>query len=101
MNDLFEHAAQEAAREHYRELCETIRRNDELYYAKATPELSDAEYDALYRELEQLEREHPDWVTPDSPTRRVCSDCSKEYHGSGNAVDFQCSIEEGQYEEYY
>lgn len=89
MNDLFEHAAQEAAREHYRELCDTIRRNDELYYAKATPELSDAEYDALYRELEQIEREHPDWVTPDSPTRRVGNDLSEGFRKVTHPVPMQ------------
>lgn len=53
------------------QLRETIRRHDRLYYVEARPEIGDADYDALYRELEALEREHPEWVTPDSPTRRV------------------------------
>lgn len=48
-----------------------IRRHDRLYYVDARPEIGDADYDALYRELEALERAHPDWVTPDSPTQRV------------------------------
>jgi DNA ligase (NAD+) len=48
-----------------------IRRHDRLYYVEARPEIGDADYDALYRELEALEREHPEWVTPDSPTQRV------------------------------
>ena len=48
-----------------------IRRHDRLYYVEARPEVGDADYDALYRELEALEREHPEWVTPDSPTQRV------------------------------
>ncbi|HMC82927.1 MAG TPA: NAD-dependent DNA ligase LigA [Candidatus Polarisedimenticolia bacterium] len=41
------------------------------YYVDADPEISDAEYDALERELRSLEGAHPDLVTPDSPTRRV------------------------------
>ena len=48
-----------------------INRHDRLYYVEARPEIGDADYDALYRELEALEREHPEWVTPDSPTQRV------------------------------
>lgn len=53
------------------QLREAIRRHDRLYYVEARPEIGDADYDALYRELEALEREHPEWVTPDSPTQRV------------------------------
>ncbi|MBE7492423.1 MAG: NAD-dependent DNA ligase LigA [Planctomycetes bacterium] len=52
-------------------LCQTIRRHDHLYYVQSAPEISDAEYDTLMRELEALEREHPNLATPDSPTRRV------------------------------
>ena len=48
-----------------------IRRHDRLYYVEARPEIGDADYDALYRELEALEREHPEWLSPDSPTQRV------------------------------
>jgi len=48
-----------------------IRRHDRLYYVEARPEIGDADYDALYHELEALEREHPEWATPDSPTQRV------------------------------
>jgi DNA ligase (NAD+) len=48
-----------------------IRRHDRLYYVEARPEISDAEYDALGSELQDLERRFPDLVTPDSPTRRV------------------------------
>ncbi|OGW65977.1 MAG: hypothetical protein A3H49_00935 [Nitrospirae bacterium RIFCSPLOWO2_02_FULL_62_14] len=48
-----------------------IRRHDHLYYAKDRPEISDAEYDRLFRELSDLEAARPDLVTPDSPTQRV------------------------------
>jgi DNA ligase (NAD+) len=48
-----------------------IRHHEERYYVLDDPEISDAEFDALMKQLEALEREHPDLVTPDSPTRRV------------------------------
>ncbi|MCB9768522.1 MAG: NAD-dependent DNA ligase LigA [Candidatus Omnitrophica bacterium] len=53
------------------ELREQIRKHNHLYYQKAEPEISDQEYDQLFKELEALEDKHPDWVTPDSPTQRV------------------------------
>ena len=52
-------------------LRDEIRRHDYLYYVKAKPEISDSAYDRLFRELAELERTHPDLVTPDSPTQRV------------------------------
>jgi len=52
-------------------LREAIARHNQAYYVFDQPTVSDAEYDALYRELETLEREHPSLVTPDSPTQRV------------------------------
>ena len=48
-----------------------LRRHEHLYYVMDAPEISDAEYDALMNELKRLEAEHPDLVTPDSPTQRV------------------------------
>ncbi|MBL8860858.1 MAG: NAD-dependent DNA ligase LigA [Planctomycetes bacterium] len=54
-----------------RELRATIAHHDRLYYVEGRPEISDAEYDRLFRELEELEARHPDLATPDSPTRRV------------------------------
>ncbi|MBI4588742.1 MAG: NAD-dependent DNA ligase LigA, partial [Candidatus Rokubacteria bacterium] len=55
------------------ELRELIRHHDSLYYVETRPEISDAEYDRLVRELKALEAEHPDLITPDSPTQRVAS----------------------------
>ncbi len=52
-------------------LREEIIRHNYLYYSLDAPELSDAEYDALFRDLAKLEKEFPDLVTPDSPTQRV------------------------------
>ncbi|MGN6132958.1 MAG: NAD-dependent DNA ligase LigA, partial [Aureliella sp.] len=53
------------------QLREQIRFHDRKYYVEAAPEISDLEYDRLLEELKQLEREHPELVTADSPTRRV------------------------------
>ncbi|HEY4084786.1 MAG TPA: NAD-dependent DNA ligase LigA [Bryobacteraceae bacterium] len=58
-------------RERAEKLRETIRHHEHLYYVLDAPELSDAEYDALMRELQDLEKAHPELVTPDSPTVRV------------------------------
>ena len=48
-----------------------IRRHEELYYVQASPEISDADFDALMNELKALEAQHPELLTPDSPTQRV------------------------------
>jgi DNA ligase (NAD+) len=52
-------------------LREEIRRHDRKYYTEAAPDISDREYDALLERLKKLEAEHPDLITPDSPTQRV------------------------------
>jgi DNA ligase (NAD+) len=52
-------------------LREQIRHHNYRYYVLDSPEVSDAEYDALMRRLEALERAHPEVATPDSPTQRV------------------------------
>src|SRR5881227_3735375 len=53
------------------ELREKLREANYRYYVLDAPTLSDAEYDRLLRELEALEKEHPELLTPDSPTQRV------------------------------
>ncbi len=53
------------------QLRDEIRHHEEQYYVHSSPEISDAEFDRLLHELERLEAEHPDLVTPDSPTQRV------------------------------
>jgi DNA ligase (NAD+) len=58
-------------REEYEWLCQELRRHSYLYYVLDQPEISDAEYDRLFRRLVELEQKHPDWVTSDSPTQRV------------------------------
>src|SRR3954467_15532427 len=53
------------------ELRTAIRRHEELYYQHNAPEISDEAFDRLLHALERLEADHPDLVTPDSPTQRV------------------------------
>ncbi|MCD6174365.1 MAG: NAD-dependent DNA ligase LigA [Planctomycetes bacterium] len=53
------------------QLRDEIRRHDVLYYVQNAPEIMDQQYDALFSELKQLEAEHLELVTPDSPTQRV------------------------------
>ena len=52
-------------------LREKLRHHEHLYYVLDAPEISDVQYDAMMRELEALEKAHPELVTPDSPTQRV------------------------------
>ena len=62
-----------------------IRRHEELYYVLNQPEIADAEFDALMRELQQLETQHPDLVTPDSPTQRVSGRVSEGFQNVQHA----------------
>ena len=57
--------------ERIRALRQEIRHHEECYYIRHSPEISDEQFDRLLHELERLEAEHPDLVTPDSPTQRV------------------------------
>ena len=60
-----------AEQERLAHLKNQIRRHDYLYYVKDRPEISDGEYDRLFRELTDLEQAYPELITPDSPTQRV------------------------------
>ncbi len=53
------------------ELREELREHNRRYYVEDAPSISDYEYDMLMRRLKELEREHPELITPDSPTQRV------------------------------
>jgi len=61
----------EAIKRYIEDLRQKIHYHNYRYYVLNEPEISDAEYDRLFHELEELEREHPDLVTPDSPTQRI------------------------------
>src|ERR1043165_7247639 len=52
-------------------LREKLRHHEHLYHVLDAPEITDAEYDGMMRELKALETEHPELITPDSPTQRV------------------------------
>lgn len=68
MDDLFDLPSPEAR---IRELRAELERHNRLYYTDAAPEISDADYDKLFRELEALEAKHPELDDENSPTRRV------------------------------
>lgn len=73
--------AQEAAA-----LTEKIRHHDILYHQKDTPEISDAEYDALKRRLLAIEKEYPALAAPDSPTRSIGAKPAREFSKVRHAV---------------
>ncbi|MHB8613649.1 MAG: NAD-dependent DNA ligase LigA [Candidatus Dormibacteraceae bacterium] len=61
------------------ELRELIRRHEHAYYVLDQPEISDAEYDALFLELRRIEEDRPALLTPDSPTQRVGGEASDQF----------------------
>jgi len=61
------------------ELRDLIRRHEHAYYVLDQPEVSDARYDALFKELRQIEEDRPDLLTPDSPTQRVGGEASDQF----------------------
>jgi DNA ligase (NAD+) len=69
----------DAARHRWTELAEEIRGHQFAYYVRDAPTISDAQYDALFRELEALEEVHPGLRTPDSPTQTVGGTFSTEF----------------------
>src|SRR5438105_11086790 len=58
-------------RDRLEQLRREVRRHEHLYYVMDRPEITDAQFDAMFLELRQLEERHPELVTPDSPTQRV------------------------------
>jgi len=74
------------AAEQINQLRDEIRRHNRLYYVEAAPEITDKQYDELLKKLERLEADHPDLVTPDSPTRRVGSDLTESFDTVAHAV---------------
>ncbi|PJD95650.1 MAG: DNA ligase (NAD(+)) LigA [Parachlamydia sp.] len=55
----------------YQELCQEIWLHNKLYYVEHQPQISDEAFDRLLSQLEKIEKEHPEWVNPASPTQRV------------------------------
>ena len=58
-------------RKEYSELVKKLNHFAELYYSKDEPEISDYEYDTMNNRLKEIEKEHPDWIVPESPSKRV------------------------------
>jgi DNA ligase (NAD+) len=66
-------------RKEIEKLRDEIRRHEHLYYVLNQPEISDYEFDQLMKRLQELERQHPELVTPDSPTQRVGGTPAEEF----------------------
>ncbi|MCK5352568.1 NAD-dependent DNA ligase LigA, partial [bacterium] len=84
------------------DLRNAINRHNRLYYVLDAPEISDAEYDARFRRLLEIEEAHPDLRTPDSPTQRVGAAPSEQFApvrhtfpmlSLGNAMDEEEAVE--------
>ncbi|MGE5680948.1 MAG: NAD-dependent DNA ligase LigA [Bacillota bacterium] len=75
-----------AVQKRIEELIEIIREHDYKYYVLAQPEVSDYEYDLLLKELEKLEEQYPEYISPYSPTQRVGKDLTKEFRPVSHMV---------------
>ena len=64
-------ANEDQERNEYLELVKKLNHFAELYYAQDEPEISDFEYDSMNNRLKEIEKSHPDWIVPDSPSQRV------------------------------
>src|SRR5438034_3227829 len=69
-----------------KKLREEINHHNFLYYAESRPQISDREFDRLLAELIELEKAHPQLVTPDSPSQRVGGDIQTELRPVRHAV---------------
>jgi DNA ligase (NAD+) len=68
-----------SSRDRLQELKSQIREHDYNYYVLQQPAIGDYEYDQIFAELLKIEQEHPDWVTPDSPSQRVSGEAVDEF----------------------
>lgn len=68
-----------SSKEKYRELIAEVLKHDIHYYMDARPVISDYEYDQLVKKLEEIEKNHPEWVNRSSPTQRVNEGVSKGF----------------------
>ena len=62
----------------YEKLCQTIDLHMNYYYNEDAPRISDFEYDALMQKLKSMEAEHPQWISPDSPTQKIGGTAKRE-----------------------
>lgn len=89
----------EQAKKRVQELRGLIDYNNHLYYDQDAPELEDFQYDALTRELRELEAAYPELVTPDSPTQRVGGAPSNRFAKVTHAVKMESLLDAFSYEE--
>ena len=89
----------EQARSRVEELRAVIEKNNRLYYDQDAPELEDYEYDALNRELKELEVQFPELVTPTSPTQHVGGTPSGRFAKVTHAVKMESLLDAFSYEE--
>ena len=68
-----------------RDLCQQLNEYSYRYYVEHAPVVTDAEFDALYQELQALEQEHPEFIAADSPTQRAGSDLSQDFQKVAHA----------------
>lgn len=73
-------------RSDYEELCAEVWEHNRRYYIDHDPSISDYEFDQLLKRLEAVERDHPDWVVEDSPTRRVGEALTEGFQTVAHAV---------------
>ena len=92
-------SARARAAERAEALRQEIWRHRKRYYADNDPVVSDAEYDALERELQEIERDWPDLITPDSPTRRVGAEVTGELPTARHDVPMLSLDNAGSFEE--
>ena len=89
----------EQAKKRVEELRAVIEKNNRLYYDQDAPELEDFEYDALTRELKELEAQYPELVTPASPTQHVGGTPSGRFAKVTHAVKMESLLDAFSYDE--
>ena len=89
----------EQAKKRVAELRAVIDYNNRLYYDQDAPELEDFQYDALTRELRELETAYPELVTPDSPTQHVGGTPSSRFAKVTHAVKMESLLDAFSYDE--
>jgi DNA ligase (NAD+) len=94
MADLF-------SQQRHAELCKEINRHNRLYYNQDQPEISDAEYDALFRELQDIETAFPELITPASPSQQVGAPATEKFTPCPHAVPMLSLKNAKNAEEFY
>ena len=69
---------QDREKSQYEALIEKINYHMDRYYNQDEPEITDFEYDQLMLQLKEMEKAHPDWISPDSPTQKIGGTTKRE-----------------------